>query len=43
MTIFCSKKLETFLGKVETITQSIPSSVFGDWNGTFSRSTEENV
>src|SRR5688572_25887935 len=33
MTIYCSKKLETFLGKVEPTTQSTPSIVFGDWNG----------
>ena len=33
MIIFCSKKLETFLGGVTPTIPSTESSVFGDWNG----------
>jgi hypothetical protein len=33
MTIYCSKKLETFLGQVIPIIQPTGSSNLGDWNG----------
>lgn len=33
MTIYCSRKLEAFLGKIEKATPSTPSQIFGDWNG----------
>ena len=33
MTIYCSKKLETFLGRITLTIQPTESSVLGDWNG----------
>ena len=33
MTIYCSKKLETFLGQTASIVNPSPNSIFGDWNG----------
>jgi hypothetical protein len=33
MTIYCSKKLETFLGQIIPIIQPTESSYLGDWNG----------
>lgn len=33
MTIYCSKKLETFLGQIIQTVQSTESSNLGDWNG----------
>lgn len=33
MTIYCSKKLETFLGQVNHSTKTKENSIFGDWNG----------
>ncbi|MEJ1240506.1 hypothetical protein WBG78_20350 [Chryseolinea sp. T2] len=32
MTIYCSKKLETYLGNVSSDSRSIPTTVFGDFN-----------
>lgn len=32
MTIYCSKKLETFLGQVSPLIQPTDNSTFGDWN-----------
>ncbi len=33
MTIYCSKKLETFLGQINTSIKPTETSIFGDWNG----------
>ncbi len=33
MTIYCSKKLEVFLGQTSIETNPAESSIFGDWNG----------
>jgi hypothetical protein len=33
MTIYCSKKLETFLGQITPTIQTNESSILGDWNG----------
>jgi hypothetical protein len=33
MTIYCSKKLETFLGQITSTVQPTENSIFGDWNG----------
>jgi hypothetical protein len=33
MTIYCSKKLETFLGQIARTIQPTQSSIIGDWNG----------
>ena len=33
MTLYCSKKLETFLGQITPTTQPTESSILGDWNG----------
>ena len=33
MTIYCSKKLETFLGQTTPTIKPTENSIFGDWNG----------
>jgi hypothetical protein len=33
MTIYCSKKLETFLGKITPTIHPTDPSILGDWNG----------
>ena len=33
MTIYCSNKLETFLGQITPTIQPTESSILGDWNG----------
>jgi hypothetical protein len=33
MTIYCSKKLETFLGQITQSPKTKENSIFGDWNG----------
>lgn len=33
MKIYCSKKLETFFGKIIPTVQLTENSIFGDWNG----------
>jgi hypothetical protein len=33
MTIYCSKKLETFLGQITMSPKTKENSIFGDWNG----------
>lgn len=33
MTVYCSKKLESFLGEIPSTSEQPERSVFGDWNG----------
>jgi hypothetical protein len=42
MIIYCSKKLEAFLGPITSITHQTESSKFGDWNGHFFSISRKN-